>query len=225
MRSIPILILIVASLCAVRAAAESEVITLGKSTQQIVYQGPTPLDAPGTIHVTLGACSFDSSADMTNCVFSGPAAESSGDITGYQFVQSYAGNGPSPMTGTLNPDGTFTAHANGLVSESEFFGDADDPENFFLKFGDVEGEAQDENHKTWFFVMNTISPGPADVALVNCHGLGSLPCDLFDVAKTPGSELDTFVFSGTVTPSPEPANLLLLGSGIVALFGLRRKLR
>lgn len=224
-RSILSFLFVVVATVVATAAPESEVITLGKSAQQVIYSGPTPVDAPGTIHVTLGDCVFDSSLGMTNCVLSGPATDGDGDITAYQFVESYAGNGPSPMTGTLNPDGTFTAHANGATNTSDFFGgDGDDPDPFntYLNFGDIKGQATNDRNKRWTFVMNTTNPAPSDIALLNCGGLATLPCNLFDVAQTPGAGLVTFVFNGTQAPMPEPGSLALLCSGVMAALWISR---
>jgi uncharacterized protein (TIGR03437 family) len=78
--------------------------TLAQSNQSIILTGlGANANGDGTMRVTWGACSFDGTS--TNCTLSG-AFTGLGPGGTYDFVVSYPGNGPSPLTATTQAPGS-----------------------------------------------------------------------------------------------------------------------
>jgi uncharacterized protein (TIGR03437 family) len=75
--------------------------TLGQSTQNLILTGVgTNAKGDGVSQVTWGSCSFDGT--KTNCTLSG-SFTGLGPGGTYDFVLSYPGNGPSPLTAITQP--------------------------------------------------------------------------------------------------------------------------
>jgi hypothetical protein len=75
--------------------------TLGQSTQNLGLTGVgANASGDGVSQVTWGSCSFDGT--KTNCTLSG-SFTGLGPGGTYDFVLSYPGNGPSPLTAVTQP--------------------------------------------------------------------------------------------------------------------------
>lgn len=83
------------------ASEQARAGTLGQSTQNLTLTGVGPnASGDGVSQVTWGDCAFDGTD--TNCTLSG-SFTGLGPGGTYDFVLSYAGNGPSPLTAVTAP--------------------------------------------------------------------------------------------------------------------------
>ncbi|MFZ0703772.1 MAG: PEP-CTERM sorting domain-containing protein [Candidatus Acidiferrales bacterium] len=179
--------------------------------------------------ITNGACSV--SGGNTTCTLSGSFTGSTAGFTGgtYALVTTYNGaapfstafgSGPTPLIGISQSPGSSYFQFQFLPSTSTITLDLD------------ESGGSDYVIPMWNGSSFVNGYDLADVGTPACSGTPSL-CDPFDVGETSGAIFQdtvdgqaSFTLSTAVPTSatPEPSSLLLLGTGLLGLASLRRKL-
>jgi hypothetical protein len=205
--------------------ATSVTVNLGESAQNytLIGQGAYAPYLPfqyGTYLNTQGACT--SGASSTSCTLSGTYTGTTAGYTGgtYDFVTTYAGTGPSELA-TISEDPLGFANEDYFVINSVPAGTT-----MYLDLDETGGP----DYSIPIYVGGTFVGGYS-VAFVNgaCGGTalpGGDPCEQIYVGLTPGATLSGQVTgestfdTSTVTATPEPGTLGLLGSGMLGLAGL-----
>ncbi len=210
------------------AQASSVTVNLGQSAQNYTLTGQGPLvsggNTYGTYLNTQGSCS--ASGASTSCVLSGAFTGTTPGYTGgtYDFVTSYPGTGPSELASTsYSPVGG---------ADQDYFSISSAPAGttMYLDLFETGGP----EYTIPIFVGGSFDNGYS-VAFVNavCGGtsLGAYPCEQIYVGLVPGATLSGEVTgqstfdTSSVTATPEPGTLGLLGSGLLGLAGMLMRRR
>jgi uncharacterized protein (TIGR03437 family) len=161
--------------------------TLGQSAQNLGLTGIGPnANGDGVSQVTWGACSYNGT--NTNCTLSGPFTGLGPGGT-YDFVLSYPGNGPSPLTAVTPPG-------------SEYFTLALSSGSLTFTFNESNGTSLSFNSLNFeiFYIQGTFV----------CTGTLT-SCDPGSVGQTPGAT-ETGPVNGTFNLTPVIQTVISAGS-------------
>ncbi len=161
--------------------------TLGQSSQSLLLTGVgANANGDGVSQVTWGACLFDGT--NTNCTLSGPFTGLGPGGT-YDFVLSYPGSGPTPLT-------AITAPGSDLFTLSLSSG------SLTFTFKESNGTSLSFNSLNFsiFYIPGTFT----------CSG-GLTPCDPGTVGQTPGAT-ETGPVNGSFDLTPTIQTVISAGS-------------
>jgi uncharacterized protein (TIGR03437 family) len=168
------IILFLFSFAAISASAQ---VTLGTSNQNVTFTGiGNNVLGEGQSTVTWGNCVYANGT--TTCTVSGPFTGLANGGT-YNFVLTYPGNGPSPLTAISNAPGSIYTYFS--LSAGTFTSTLTETNGPTIQFYNLSFQ--------YFFVTNSVC-APASIA-----------CNVAQVGATPGSTITGPVY-GTWTTMP-----------------------
>ncbi len=216
---------LVLSLWARNADAQTQ-ITLGNSSQDVTFQATSGTD----VNVAVGSCT--STTFTGTCTLSGTAFFSSVGT----FTITTTTSGSTPMTASFVGSGLFDVSMNGATSTFDYHDGTNTLDGSITWTTVANGSTQPHLNGiiTGLSVSgnsaftSTFSGSAAFVTLITQNmscTMSVSPCTLENLLLNTSAQGSALTGSSNVIPSPEPASMVLFGTGLLAIGGFVRRKR
>lgn len=211
-----LLILAVGLLFVGSMPAGAQQFTLGNSSQNVTFVG----EGTNTLDLILGNCVAGV------CTLSGPGLTPDGEAGTWSLIITQGSDNPD--FGPNNGQGVFPLSSlDGTTAVFTFTDTTDGDSTVSVAVTLVDVADGSRNPHIDFITSLGSVLGEIILSPITCAGLpGGTSCNIDNVALNSGATASGTVSSGEVVITPEPASILLFGSGLMSAgIALRRRLK